>query len=238
MMKRTLSIAAVLLAGSCLAACTDGSVSQPSTPEIQSRQLAQLSAGGGAAGYDLYVGTTRVGVLLVTNGAYDNGNGYYDQMEYWRWDPSSLIDLEAGDLDDISVDFVGTSETWSSSLAANFENGTSSWTAWEVNREFDLQSNYSVVWNQPSNNQILYTMEADAWGGMSGSITYYLKMDFNYSNDYPEMFWYISYYDYQLWLNSESYDEDQNGIYEVRLTDDSVMEQTTVGLGYELKTVK
>lgn len=235
---RTINAVAVFLASLCLAACTGESYSTASTPKLQSQKLAQVSAGGGAAGYDLYAGGVRVGALLVTNGAYDIATGYYDQMEYWRWDPSSLVDLEAGSLDDIDIDFVGTSTTWSASLVANFESGTSTWTAWEVNREFNLQSNYSIVWNQPSNNQILYRMEADAWGGMSGSITYYLKMDFNYGNAWPEMTWLISYSDFQLWVNSEFYDEDQNGIYEVRLTDDSLMEQTTVGLGYELKTVK
>lgn len=238
MTTRTSTALTALLASLFLMACSEESTSNPSTPQLQSMTLAQVSAGGGASGYDLYYSGVRVGALLVTNGAFDAASGYYDQMEYWRWDSSSLVDLADGDLDDIDIDFVGTTTTWSTSLVANFENGTGTWTAWEVNRLFDLQNNYSVVWNQPTSGEILYRTDADAWAGVTGTIRYYLKMDFNYGNAYPEMFWYVSYSDYQRWLQSEAYDGDNDGIYEVRLTDDALLEQTTVGVGYELKTVK
>lgn len=244
------SLLATLIAVSVLAfGCSDESTTVGSTPDIQSRELSQLSAGGGIAGYDFYIDInglpTRVGTLIVTNGAYDQGQGYYDQMEYWRWEPGSLADIESGTITQIDVDFVNTSATYDPTLVANFESGTGQWTAWDVNRLFDLSSTPSLEWNNPGAGEILYTMEADAWAGATSgpnplqTITYYLKLDFsNPYNDYPEMYWYISLADYTAWTESEQYDEDSDGIYEVRLTDDSVMTQTTVGLGYELKTVK
>jgi len=238
MTTRILTPFTALLASFCLMACSGESTSEPSTPALQSAKLSQVSSGGGVATYDFEISGVRVGTLLVTNGAFDAGSGYYDQQEYWRWDATWLRAVESGSVGEIDVGFVGTSNTWSPSLVSHFETGTSTWTAWEVNRLFDLQQTYSVVWNQPTNDQILYRLEADAWGGVSGTITYYLKMDFNYGNPYPEMFWYISWNDYQAWLDSEAYDADNDGIYEVRLTDDTMLEQTLIGVGYELKTVK
>lgn len=230
------------LALALTAGCADESTSAGSTPDIQSRDLAQLSAGGGIAGYDFYIDigglATRVGTLIVTNGAYDVAQGYYDQMEYWRWDPTVLADIETGAISDIDVDFVGTSSSYSATLVGNFESGTGTWTAWDVNRLFNLSSIPSWQTNNPGQGRVLYTMEADAWGGEVGSITYYLKMDFTQSLGYPEMYWYVSWIDFTLWADSEAGDGDSDSIYEVRLTDDSDMTQTSVGVGYELKTVK
>ena len=52
------------------------------------------------------------------------------------------------------------------------------------------------------------------------------------------MTWYVSSVDFNLWQNSEAGDEDDGSIFEVRLTDDTELDATNVGVGYELKTLK
>lgn len=231
----------VVAACGLLLGCQGESVTTGTTPAIQSATLDQLSAGGGIAGYDFYIDiggiSTRVGSLLVTNGAYDVAQGYYDETEYWRWEAGALAAIETGGVSDIDVDFVGTSETYDATLVGNFESGTETWTAWQVNRNFQLNKSQALVWNDPP-NQVLYRLEADAWGGEPGSITYYHLMDFSDGYGYPVMSWYIARDDYARWVASEGRDEDSDGIWEVRLTDDTVFEQTPFGLGYELQTVK
>jgi len=234
-------ITTIAAATGLLLGCQGESTTVGTTPEVQSRVLEQLSAGGGIAGYDFYIDiggvSTRVGALIVTNGAFDEGSGYYDETEYWRWEAGALSAIETGSVDEIDVDFVASSETYDPTIIANFEAGTSTWTAWEVNRDFNLNKGKHVVWNDPP-DQVLYELEADAWGGETGTITYYHLMDFTGGFGYPEMTWYIALDDYNRWVNSEFYDGDDDGIWEVRLTDDTVFEQTSVGFGYELETVK
>lgn len=232
----------LLILGLAVSACSGESVTEGTTPPVQSKELAQLSAGGGIAGYDFFVDInglpTRVGTLVVTNGAFDAGLGYFDQMEYWRWDAGSLATIETGAEQNIDVQFVGTSTVWDPTLISHFESGTGSWTAWDVNRLFNMGSNPTLQWNTPGSGKVLYTMEADAWAGVIGTITYFLKMDFSGGYGYPEMTWYVDWLDFIIWADSEAADSDDDTIYEVRLTDDSDMSQAIIGIGYELKTVK
>jgi len=241
-MLRTARTIALFALGLLVSACTGESTTEGSTPEVQSKELAQLSAGGGIAGFDFYADvnglSTRVGSLVVTNGAFDAGAGYTDQMEYWRWEPTALADIESGATTHIDVDFVGTSTVYDPTLVAQFESGTSTWTAWDVNRLFNLSSLPTVEWNDPGAGEVLFTMEADAWAGVVGTITYYLMMDFGGGLGYPHMTWYVDFFDFVLWADSEAADSDSDSIYEVRLTDDSAMVQTPIGIGFELKTVK
>lgn len=221
-----------------LTGCNDRSVSEESTPALQRASFAQLSAGGGIAGFDFYISGRRVGTLLVTNGAYDEYDGYYDEKEYWRWDQPALDQLAGGSVSRFDVDFAGTSDKWDSRLVRNFEQGTDRWTAWVVNRQFDLQNDAEMVWNDADNGRPLYHMRTNLWGELTGSIDYYLKMDFTLGNGYPEMTWYIDYADFRNWLFAEKTDDDDNGIYEVRLEEATSFRQTSAAYGYELKTAK
>ncbi|MCA9539479.1 MAG: hypothetical protein KC620_11365 [Myxococcales bacterium] len=228
---------ASLLAALALAACAPDRVEDlPAPPSLETLQQTQVSGGWGFSIYHFEVDSVHVGSLLVTNGAY--GGAYGDQLEYWRWEPSALADLGAGDVTHLDVDFRVTGETWDSgTVSAEFEAGTGTWTSWEVNRLFDLSSHASIIWNSPSNDRYLYRLEAAAWGGESGTITYYLRLDFS-AGTIPLMTWYVSSVDFNLWQNSEAGDEDDGSIFEVRLTDDTELDATNVGVGYELKTLK
>lgn len=251
----TASAGLVLLLG-----CSEGSVTEGTTPAVQSKVLEQLSAGGGIAGYDFYIDANdndmldpgeRIAALLVTHDVYGGASDdcddpvnptYCNETEYWRWEAGSLANVQAGSVPDINVDFVGTSDTVDPVLIDNFELGTGTWTAWEVNREFELDSNYSMVWNAPP-NQVLFRLEAAAWGSLGEknpgmTITYFHLMDFTGSAGYPELSWLISAEDFHRWQDSEASDDDDGSIYEVRLTSDTVLEQTAYGFGYELTTVK
>lgn len=242
-MSRMTTALSLIAAVGLLTGCESGSQTVASTPQIQSMRLNQLSAGGGIAGYDFYMliegVSTRVGTLLVTNGAFEEGPDpeYVDEMEFWRWEPGALADIESGGVDEISVDVFDTSETFDPAIVANFEDNTG-WTAWTVNREFTLDKRAEVVWNNPGAGRVLYELEAAAWGGESGTITYYHMMDFSGGFGFPEMTWYIASDDYNRWVHSEIGDEDDGSIWEVRLTSSTVFEQTSVGAGYELATVK
>lgn len=226
----------IFFASLCLMACSGESTSTSSTPATQSVTLAQVSAGGGASGYDLHYNGNRVGALLVTGGTF--GGQYADEWEYWRWDPASLADLADGDLSLLDIEVTDLSTSSWSEIVSNFESGTSTWTSWDISRSFDPQSQRIVEWNQPSNGVVLYRTDADPWPGMTGTVRYYLKLDFNYAQSYPEMTWYVRYSDYEAWQQSPNYDPEDTGLYEVRLRDDGTLNQTVAGVGYELKTVK
>jgi len=231
---------AVLLFGLMVAAlgCNDRSVTDSSTPETQSAGFEQLSAGGGIAGFDFYISGRRVGALLVTNGLSDADDGYYDEKEYWRWDQQALDQIAAGGVISFSVDFAGTADKWDSGLVHNFERNTEAWTAWVVNRLFDLNNESEVVWNDAENGRPLYHMRTNLWGALFGDIDYYLRMDFSLGDPYPEMTWYIDYRHFLYWLEAEKTDDDDNGIYEVRLEEATRFRQTNVAVGHELKTAK
>lgn len=229
---------ALIATAMSLAACANQSVSEPSSPDVQQRQLGQLSAGGGIAGYDFYMTEggvpKRVGSLLVIEDA--GGAGYFDETEYWRFDPLALDSIETGDVDTIEIDFIGKSKSFDQALVDHFEDGTTAWTAWNVNRLFDLASDPTIVWNEPANGHVLYTMEGKGWGKAEGKrITYYLELDFNIGEAYPEMIWYIDYDDFQAWEMARGAD---TRAYEVRLSHGTELQQTAVGVGYELKTIK
>lgn len=239
-------IATIGAACGLLVGCQVGQKSVGTTPEIQSMELAQLSAGGGIAGYDFYIGSTKVGALLVTNvltaGAGDtvaagNGTSYTNQTEYWRWDAASLASIDAGAESTITVDYYDESEFTNPDSVANFESGTGTFEAWTVNRNFSLDKQTTVQWNNPNNGDVLYRLEADAWGGETGSITYFLLLEFDSGAVYPDMTWFVANDDYNRWQNSE-YTDGDSGAYEVRLTDDSVFQATAVGVGYELATIE
>lgn len=238
-MHRIAPFALVALAVS-LAACASESVTEVTTPDVQMRQMTQLSAGGGIAGYDFFATIdgvyTRFGTLLVIEDASSPSTGYYDETEYWRFDPVALDVIESGDVDQIDVDFIGKRGSFDQKLADHFESGTSTWTAMSINRLFDLSPDPTVVWNDPAQGHILYTMEGRGWGHQGNRfITYYLELDFASAPGVPEMVWYIDYEDFQWWQASRG---DDKRMYEVRLTNDSQLNQTAAGVGYELKTLK
>lgn len=233
---RSLAVVASLF----LCACAAESESVPSTPEIQRVQLSQLSAGGGIAGYDFYADIggvrTRIGALLVVEDADNPAAGYEEETEYWRFDPAALDELATGGLSDIDIHYNGTWWWYSPYLANAFETGTEDFTAWQVNRLFNLGEDPVVVWNRPNEGHVLYTMEGRRWRKADGGyITYYLEYDFNNGEDWPEMTWYIDYTDFEIWQANRG---DSPRIYEVRLTHDTDLRQTSVGVGYELKTIK
>ncbi len=176
--SRTTRIAALFALGLMTAACAEGSTTIETTPEVQSRQLAQLSAGGGIASYDFMVGATKVGALLVTEAIFDAQNGTLDtninrycsagicnQMEYWRWDEDNLATIEAGLSGPIAVTVNGTSTTYSSSIVADFEANTTDFLTWDINRLFDFSDGSSVQWNAPPLGTVLLTVEATPWDG-------------------------------------------------------------------------
>ncbi|MCA9539478.1 MAG: hypothetical protein KC620_11360 [Myxococcales bacterium] len=228
--------ASVLALSACAPESAKDAKNLPPPPSLESLQQAQVSGGWGFSIYHFEVDSVHVGSLLVTNGAY--GGSYADEVEYWRWEPSALADLGAGLVSHVDVDYRATAATWDSGLVSTeFETGTGTWTSWEVNRLFDLAPSATIVWNSPAQSKYLYRLEADAWGGESGTITYYLSLDFSASS-IPEMYWYISAVDYGLWRRSEKNDDDSDLIYEVRLTSDTELDATAVGVGYRLKTLK
>lgn len=229
--------AALIVASLALYACAAESVSEPSTPEVQQRQLSQLSAGGGIACYDFYAsidGTNkRIGSLLVIEDAF--GGGYDEETEYWRFDPLAIDDLAAGDIAEIGVDFIGKSKSFDGALVDHFEADTGEWQAWNVNRLFDLATDPTFVWNDPPAGHVLYRMEGRGWGKANGKkITYYLEFEFT-GQAYPEMSWYIDYDDFQSWQEARG---DDNRIYEVRLNHATNLQQAPFGVGFELKTIK
>lgn len=238
MTLRTLNLAFCIGLAAALAGCIDRSVTETPAPETQLAGFDQLSAGGGIAGFDFYISGRRVGALLVTNGVFDEDEGYYDEKEYWRWDTQSLGQLAAGDVRRFSVDFVGTTDKWDSRLVDNFERKTSGWTAWVVNRLFDVDQEAEMVWNDADNGRPLYHMRTSLWGELTGDIDYYLRMDFSGPDVYPEMTWYIDYRHFLDWWAAEKSDDDDNGIYEVRLEEATGFRQTSVAYGHELKTLK
>lgn len=249
-------ITALFAVGLMTAACAEGTTTVETTPEIQSRQLAQLSAGGGIASYDFMVGETKVGALLVTEAIFDANNGALDatlgrycsdgicnQMEYWRWDEDSLGTIQAGLSGAISVTVNGTSETYSASIVTAFEADTDDFRTWDVNRLFDFSDASTFQFNSPPLGTVLFTVEATPWEGFEEnvSVTYYLKMQFDLGSveqSIPEMTWYLDYGDYETWLADSDYSASTaDEIYEVRLNNDSELSQTVYGLGYELKTL-
>ncbi len=238
MSMSTLRLALTLGLAAALSGCIDRSVSHPSTPDTQLAGFDQLSAGGGIAGFDFYISGRRVGALLVTNGLQDAADGYYDEKEYWRWDGAALRQLEAGDVRTFHVDFVGTADKWDSSLVRNFERHTGAWTAWVVNRLFDVDQDAEVVWNDADDGRPLYHMRTSLWGELTGDIDYYLRMDFQGPEAYPEMIWYIDYRHFLDWWAAEKSDDDDNGIYEVRLQEATSFRMTSMAVGHELKTLK
>ncbi len=237
-MNSIIARAALIGAALALCACATESVSEPSTPDIQKRELAQLSAGGGIAGYDFFATIDgqykRVGTLLVIEDAA--GGGYAEETEYWRFDPLGLDALEAGEIAAFDVGFVGKRKRYRQWLADHFEDGTGSWVAWTVNRQFNLATDPTVVWNSPDEGHVLYELEGRGWNkGEGRRVTYYLEFDFNIGEAFPGMSWYIDYDDFEAWQTSRG---DDDRMYEVRLRRNSVLEQTPYGVGYELKTIK
>lgn len=244
------------IAAACglMAGCQGGSKTVASTPEIQSIELSQLSAGGGIAGYDFYVGLEKVGSLLVTNlegfevgelvGTYGKTE-YYNQVEYWRWDTDALDDIRYGAVGQMTVSFVGDSEGFDATLVANFEALSSGAVAWQVNRLFTVggPEDTEVQRTLPgTNGQALYGLEGEAWGDSGGTISYFMKMDFVAGQTVPEMTWYIEPGDsYTRWLASNARDGDTDK-YEVRLGSETqpetVLTLEDVGKGIELATVE
>lgn len=247
MTKRTLKIPTLLLASVCFIACGEQAPTEAAAPSVDQSVHAQVSSGGGVAGYTFSVGGTKVGTLLVTNATVDlAGSSYSNDREYWRWEANSLAAIKAGTVDFIDVSAVETAASWSGAIAGspslvdNFEDTppTETWQEWEINRAYDFQESYQVVFNQPSNDKILFRMEAAGWTGFTTTVTYFLRMDFSGGATTPAMTWYMSWSDYQDWLEDDDYVSGDESIYEVRLdATHTEMEQTWAGAGYELKTV-
>lgn len=245
MPTRTLNITSLLLAALCFVACGEQDTTNTSTTPIERSVHAQVSSGGGVAGYTFSVGGTRVGTLLVTSDTVYGGSFAADR-EYWRWETNSLADIKNGDVDFIDVSAVETAASWSGAIAGspslldNFEDTPPSetWEEWEINRSYDFQESYQVVFNQPTNDKILFRMEAAGWPGFTTTVTYFLRMDFSGGATTPTMTWYMAWSDYQDWLADDDYVSGDESIYEVRLdATHTEMEQTWAGAGYELKTV-
>lgn len=245
MTTRTLKIPTLLLASVCFIACGEQAPTEAAAPSVDQSVHAQVSSGGGVAGYTFSVGGTKVGTLLVTNATVDlAGSSYANDREYWRWEAGSLAAIKAGAVDFIDVSAVETATSWSEAVAnllvTNFEATPDgeTWQEWEINRAYDFQESYQVVFNQPSSEKILFRMEAAGWPGFTTTVTYFLRMDFSGGAVTPGMTWYMSWGDYQDWLEDEDYVSGDESIYEVRLDADyTEMEQTWAGAGYELKTV-
>lgn len=250
MTTRTLKTPTLLLAALCFVACGEQETTDTSTAPVARSVHAQVSSGGGVAGYTFSVNGNKVGTLLVTSATVyetlDPALGYVPDREYWRWEVGALADLASGDLDFIDVSAVETAASWSEAIAGspslidNFEATPTgeTWDDWEINRSYDFQEGYEVVFNQPSSDKILFRMEAAGWAGFTTTVTYFLRMDFSGSAATPTMTWYMSWSDYQDWLNDPDYVSGDESIYEVRLdATHTEMEQTWVGAGYELKTV-
>ena len=243
-------IVTIVALGLLAAGCGD----EPGTPVLDSRAQTQLSAGGGIASYEFRVNGTRVGVLLV-NGDQSVGQAGYTEfdMEYWRWEAGSLAALETGGVTTVDVTEVRNIDSGDSAtdIWNLFDDTTTQgWTEWEINRDFDFSSTSSVHWNAPSLGDVLFTVEADGWDGFQDgageTVTYFLKMTFG-SDPHPAMAWYLDYSDYQAWradpdcpcadpLPAACTGEDTD-MYEVRLNESSVLTQTLLGLGFELKTL-
>lgn len=277
--RATTAAASVLTVSLLTLGCQQESQSIQTTPEVQAKQLEQISGGIGFSVYHFYDGDkiegTEIGALLVTNGAY-NGT-YADETEFWRWDADAMADWQDDLLADIAVEWVGTSATWDASLASDFEAAPDDVT-WTVNRNFNLDTSPSIVTETAAAH--MYQMEAAHWAAVkdengdplvnndgyfvdengdeilrdpsgpdqssnwiheSSTITYYMKADFTSTvnpDPYPTMTWYVSWLDYVLWNLSHDDPSSSSSIYEVRLTDDSVMTGATLGFGYELETAE
>lgn len=246
MTTRTFKTTTLLLAALCFVACGEQTTSDASAPALEHSVHAQVSSGGGVAGYEFSVNGTKVGVLLVTSASVFGGE-YGADHEYWRWDSTSLAELANGDIDFIDVSAVHTAASWSAAISGSpslldeFQIGTEEtdgWDHWDISRTYDFQESYQVVWNQPTSDRILFRMEAEGWEGFTSTVTYYLRWDFSASATAPGMTWYMSWSDYQDWLNDPDYISGDESLYEVRLhATHTEMEQTLVGAGYELKTV-
>lgn len=210
-----------------------------STAETGAKVYGQLSAGGGIASFTFKVPhnglLVTVGKLLVTNGAYDAGAGYPDDTEFWRWDPANLSAISLGSVDEIDVVFEGTSETYDPSLVAGFEAGLTGSSDWTVSRNFYLHKTVTTLSSDPP-NAVIYSINAKGWGEESDELIYYHVMDFS-GGTIPEMSWYISEDDYNVWARSESTDDDDDSIWEVRLTNDSAFLQVEEAEGYLLETI-
>lgn len=259
MVARTVRITALGIASLALVACSPQSgVSEAQTPDIQKRALAQLSAGGGTAGYDFAIDGTRVGTLLITDGSFGaTGNcevagNYCDQQEYWRWDQAALDGIAAGNVTDVDVIYVGDVTSWSEAaqpggLVDNFEDGTTNWTAWRVGRLFNLDATKTYTSNNATTNRWVYEMLAP-WENGETPITYYVELDFPAASGYfPAMTWYVKWSDYQRWKGEVDADGDgsaDDGVWAVQLTEDSDWSRITSGINgavleeIEVKMVK
>lgn len=244
----TLTLSAFLAA-----ACAP--IEDPYEPDpIGERQDDQLSGGVGFSIFHFKVGGVGVGRVLVTDGEY--GGSYQNQVEYWKWDPIAGASLRAGTVNNITIDVIVQSDTWSSSdVTTHFESGTSGWLSWSIPRAFELQSSPGYVWTTNSAERYVYTLDADAWGQETGTVRYYLEVDFHPGSDIPSLEWYVDADDIKTYYYSEDSDEDDDEDFdweewelppeayedatrwEVRLEQDAVISKVSWGYGYELRTL-
>lgn len=237
-------------------ACADSDGAGP-TPDIQSKELPQLSAGGGIAGYDF--GWTngsgefeRFGTVLVTADISDDrgtpgdpSDDIIEQTEHWRWDQDALDDIEADEVDynTFELQVVSQTEGWEEysaselqdALVAHFDTTeTQAWTEWSVNRQFTVAPG-GLEWNNPGAGSLLYTFEATSWVSESSTITYFLKFDFSNppAGSPVDLSWYVDAADYLIHQLSNPDDD----TYEVSPVDGNNFTQTSVGIMYELTPV-
>lgn len=241
------------------AALACGPVEDGESPEFDTRTAAQVSGGVGWSVYQFKANGAHIGRVLVTDGAF--GDGYGNQTEYWLWEPQKAAQLRAGQVNTLEIDIVVQEEAWKGDLAAqHFESGTTGWTAFAIPRSFDLDGMPRLVYSSNYLERQLYAVEASAWGGMTGSIRYYLRFDFTPGSDIPSMEWYVDVDDIKTYYYSEDGDDDDDEgeegggdnwdyfdlplevfddaqRWEVRLEQDATAHRVSYGYGYELTTL-
>lgn len=194
------------LAAFAVFACAEPPERSPTPVAEQVRP--QLSGGPGVSVYDFVVEGSRVGSVLVTDGAW--GGAYANQYEFWLWDPAATDAIRDGEYDSFSIKVVVRSEQWDPIVADAFETGTAGWTAFSIPREFELQEQPRIAYSNDSQERYVYRMVAPAWGGMQGDIRYYLELDFHPGSDVPSMEWLVDADDLKTYYASEEGDEDDD----------------------------
>lgn len=216
----------------------------------------QLSGGPGVSIYNFVIAGERVGTVLVTDGV--SGDGYVDQYEYWRWDPTVTDALRDGDVDGFVIKVALRDDKWTVDTAPTFEAGTQGWTAFTIPRSFELQSEPRWAYTHGAQERYLFEMTAPAWGDAQGDIRYLLEMDFQPGSDIPSMTWLVDADDIKTYYASEDSDEDadedadEGGSggwtlppeasedatrWEVRLTHDAPVDAAGIAWAYELTTL-
>jgi len=243
---RSLRIASIALGLLALPACGD---IEAEAPAVASQGFDQLSGGPGVSIYDFIVRGDRVGSVMVTDGA--SGAGYGDQYEYWLWDDRTVDKLRDGDIRDLAIHVAHQEPTWTDEAAEIFEDETSGWIAYAVPRHFELQIEPREAKEDKKKERFVYQLDAPAWGGMEGNISYYVEIDFEEHEDIPTMEWLVDADDLKTYYHSEMNDEDaleddwtppesaSDNInrWEVRLTQDAKLEKVKDAWAYELTTL-